>query len=253
MKRELEMGALVEAPPRLPENSVVRLVDLDPGTGGLISVDETGFVNIYINARLSHDGRLRALRHELQHYYRGDLYSDTDIREVERLADGPRVKAIDGTTLSTTPPGFAAKGMKAVGQGLYRLTGANLSKAAADLARVRALLLDACHICDVARTAPGLPVPALAALAEGLGVHDIAFIAWHPEGSEIAAALRFCREDGARLHGALFYDRRGQLDNALAVLEAQAQRVTVDLRRRRGRLDISGITAVAEGMVERVY
>ena len=79
-------------PPRelpLPENCRVRLVDLPVQAGGLISVDEDGFVNIYLNARLSRDAQREALQHELRHHYRDDLYSDRDIRAVEREADAP--------------------------------------------------------------------------------------------------------------------------------------------------------------------
>ena len=242
-------AAAVDVPARLPENCLVRLIDLEPGVSGMISVDETGFVNIYINARLSYDQRRRALRHELRHYYREDLYSAADIREVERLAEGPLVRAVDGTILDALPPGFDPAGLQDAGNGRYYLNGGNLARAAADLRRVRALLLDACRIADVAQSAPRLHAPALSALAESLSPDDLSPIAFQSE----SAALPFCREDNGQLYGTLFYDRRGQLDNALAIFSLNAHRVTVDLRRCRGRLDVCAITAEVDGRTYKIY
>ncbi|MGX8705573.1 MAG: hypothetical protein ACSW8J_03245 [bacterium] len=219
-----EGAALMETSLRLPENAAVRLIDLSPSVGGLISVDETGFVNIYINARLSRDGQLEALRHELRHYYRDDLYSGADIRDVERLAEKPDV--LRGATKD--------------------LHSGNRARAA-ELNRVRALLLDACHICEVAQRAPAVPVSIFMSLASGLNVGDISPIA------PPSAVLRFDREEVGRLHGALYFDHRGRLNNALAVFEAMDQRVTVDLRAHAGRLDICAITAEAEGRALKIY
>ena len=243
----------VDAPARLPENCLVRLMDLEPGVSGLISVDETGFVNIYINARLSYEERLRALRHELRHYYREDLYSDVDIREVERLAEGPVVRTVDGTPVEAMPPGFDPAGLRDEGGGRYRLTGGNLSRAAADLRRVRALLLDACRIVDVAQPSPFISIRSLSTLAEALSLDDLSAIAFQPEGAPLSAALPFRREDTGQIYGTMFYDRRGQLDNALVVFVLEARCVTVDLRRRQGRLDVSAIAVEAGGRTVKVY
>ena len=234
---------------RLPDHCAVRLLDLDPGVGGLIAVDEDGFVNIYINARLSRDGQLRALRHELRHYERGDLYSDADIREVERLADGPVVLDITGAVVEDPAPAFDPEALRAVGRGLYRPTGKNEARAAADLARLRGLLTEAVGMYDVLQRPPLLPAERLAALAGGLCPEDLAFISWQAGG----AALRFSREDGGRLHGAVFYDRHGRPDSALAAFELDDARVTVDLRRRQGRLDIHGIRRERGEWTEKVY
>lgn len=67
----------------LPDDCIVREVDLPPGVRGLVAMDDEGFLNIYVNARLSHEGRLDALRHEIDHIENDDLTNDQDIRAVE--------------------------------------------------------------------------------------------------------------------------------------------------------------------------
>lgn len=247
---EREATGMLESALPLPDDCAVRLIDLEPGVDGLIAVDEDGFVNIYINARLSRDGQLRALRHELRHFHRDDLYSDRDIREVERLADKPVVLAMDGTPLEDPAPAFDPEALKPLGRGLYRPLGANIDRAAGDLERIRALLTEAGRICDVMRGGPGV---ALMALAEGLNVSDIAFIAWQPAGAAFPVSLRFYREEANILHGALFYDARGRLDNALAAFETENRRVAIDLRQWNGRLDVRSIELEADGHTEHIY
>lgn len=281
----LRKGAVsADVPAGLPENCLVRLIDLEPGARGAIQVDETGFVNIYINARLSHEERVKALRHELRHYYRDDLHSEAGIREVERLAEGPLERTVDDGSseavgarprnagngnrrlkdgslaravakglliraVDMAPPGCDTARPVQAGEGRGPLTGGPLVRAAADLRRVRALLVDACHIADVAQTTPALPVSALLALVEGLSVEDLGPAAFRSG----CAALPFQREAGGLLYGALFYDGFGLLDNALAVFAPDARRITVDLRRRRGRLDVCAIEAEGEGRTVRIY
>ena len=67
----------------LPDDVTIRLQDMPVRQGGMIAESPDGHVNIYLNARLSHDGRLRAAHHELDHYGHGALDSDEDIRAVE--------------------------------------------------------------------------------------------------------------------------------------------------------------------------
>lgn len=62
----------------------VRLVDLPPRVGGMVSMDDDGFYNIYLNARLSREMQRAALRHELEHIADDDLYNTRPITEVER-------------------------------------------------------------------------------------------------------------------------------------------------------------------------
>ena len=66
----------------------VRIVDLPPGIGGGIMVDEDGNANIYINARHGRDAQLRTLEHEREHFIRDDLHNDDDIEMAEARADG---------------------------------------------------------------------------------------------------------------------------------------------------------------------
>lgn len=61
----------------------VRLVDLPPRVGGLVSMDEEGFYNVYINSRLTRERQREALRHELDHIAEDDLYNTRPIEVVE--------------------------------------------------------------------------------------------------------------------------------------------------------------------------
>lgn len=222
----------------LPEECAVRLVDLPVTAGGVIAVDETGFVNIYLNARLSREAQLKALRHELRHYYRGDLYSDEDIRTVERKAELP----IPPEGLSAA---FDPKELRQVGRGLYRPSGESLARASAQLDELRTLLAEACGIFDVVQTPPHQSRDALLGLVNSLDAGDIAFVTWQD-----AAALHFSREG---LYGALYYDADGAPDNAVAVMLSGDARITVDLRRRRGRMEVCGITREVGERLEKLY
>ena len=68
---------------QLPDDYTVRLIDLPTSVGGRISECPDGHIDIYINARHSHAGRLRAAEHEFEHWRNGDLHNGIDIREVE--------------------------------------------------------------------------------------------------------------------------------------------------------------------------
>ncbi len=240
-------------PPRelpLPENCRVRLVDLPVQAGGLISVDAEGFVNIYLNARLSRDAQREALQHELRHHYRDDLYSERDIRTVEREADAPGLMDIDGMPLEGPPTVFDPAALRCVGRGLYLPTGENRARAAAHVARLRELLLEACRIYDVMQTPPLLPLDGLTALAGALEAGDIAFAAWQRLGARRVPVLHLSREG---LYGAIYFADDGMPDNALMVMLLGEARVTVDVRRRRGGLEVCGIAREVDGRAEKVY
>ena len=66
-----------------PDEYCVRLIDLPYGVNGLITMDSDGFANIYINARLGYDERIKTVRHELAHLSNDDVYNGWDIRLVE--------------------------------------------------------------------------------------------------------------------------------------------------------------------------
>lgn len=234
----------------LPENCRVRLVDLPVEAGGMIAVDETGFVNIYLNARLSRQAQREALQHELRHHYRGDLYSDEDIRDVERAADGPGIVTLGGSPVAANAAAFDPGELRRVGKGLYLPTGDNLARAAAHIDALRQLLLEACRVYDVMQDPPVLSRGALEDLAGSLGAGDIAFVAWHDAAEACPAVLHFSRED---LYGAIYYAPDGAPDNALAVMVVGEIRLTVDVRRRGARLDVCGITRSAGGRTVRIY
>lgn len=73
---------------KLPDNAIVRLIDLPHGVGGAIMEDEEGFVNVYINARSGHDAQVKDLDHEITHIENDDLHNDDPIDVIEARADG---------------------------------------------------------------------------------------------------------------------------------------------------------------------
>jgi hypothetical protein len=81
-----------------PDGCAVRLVDLPYSVGAMVAFDETGYASIYLNARWPNEQRKQALKHELRHIANDDIYNDTDIRAIERRADGAPV------TTDSKPP-----------------------------------------------------------------------------------------------------------------------------------------------------
>ena len=98
----------------IPDNAIVRLIDLPHGIGGAVMEDEDGFISIYVNARHGHYAQLDDLDHELAHIEHDDLHNDDPIEVIESRANGhatprrlPRLfKASD--LLQQTPPVAAA-------------------------------------------------------------------------------------------------------------------------------------------------
>lgn len=68
---------------QIPPWCAVRLIDLPYRVGAMIAVDDDGFTNIYINARLAREKQRTCLKHELRHMRRDDVYSTRTIYEVE--------------------------------------------------------------------------------------------------------------------------------------------------------------------------
>lgn len=96
---------------KIPDDVIVRLIDLPPGIGGAIMEDEDGVYNVYINARHGHYAQLDDLDHELAHIELDDLHNNDPIEVIESRADAhatgsrrlPRLfKAID--LLPPSPP-----------------------------------------------------------------------------------------------------------------------------------------------------
>ena len=270
MGRSAEAGRLP-----LPEDCAVRLVDLAWNVGALISEGEDGFLNIYLNARLSQEARQRALQHELRHYYRDDLHSQADIRQIE--ADMPPVQgivAMDGGILARPAPVFAPEALLPAGRGLYRPTGINLDKAIRDLLSLRPALEAACDTYDVMQRRPWVPAARLRAHCAALLARPeeaVAFVAWQPGAGEAAlperpelperpalpVVMQFSDADG-RVEGAIYYRGDGAPDNALALVDEEAEghalRIAIDLRRRGGALILHALRRAVDGQAwERVY
>jgi len=66
---------------------IVRLVDFPESIPAVTRKDSEGDYNIYINAKLSADGRAAAFRHEIDHIRRGHFYQDGPVKEKEKEAD----------------------------------------------------------------------------------------------------------------------------------------------------------------------
>ena len=251
-----------EEPVRLPENCAVRLIDLDPAVDGLLAVDESGFANIYLNARLSREAQRKALRHELNHYRRGDLYSKADIRGVERRAGQPTrpaLLAVDGSPLPDSAA-FKPGELRRVGRGLYLPTGENRRRVEADLKALEALLLEAVRTFDALQTPPLFPIHRPRALVGGLCCEVVAFLAFQPVArqSALPVAVQLFREPEDRLRGAVYYDARGSMDDALITVEAGDRpdlRLCFDFRRSRdgGCLHLCGILRESCAGIDQMY
>jgi len=76
----------------LPDSYSVRLVDMPVNEGGMIMESPDGHINVYINARLSNPGQIRAATHEYEHWLHDDLNNGDDIKTVEYRAGHHRNK-----------------------------------------------------------------------------------------------------------------------------------------------------------------
>jgi len=55
---------------------------------GVTRKDAEGDYNVYINAKLSADGRAEAFRHEIEHIRLGHFYEERPVADLEREAYG---------------------------------------------------------------------------------------------------------------------------------------------------------------------
>lgn len=65
----------------------VRLIDLPPTVNAVTALDEDGFYNVYINARLPRELQRKAFRHELRHISLNHFSSNKSTAECEREAN----------------------------------------------------------------------------------------------------------------------------------------------------------------------
>lgn len=66
---------------------IIRLVDLPLKIKGATVKDAEGDYNIYINARLSEDERVKAYRHEIEHIRLGHFYDERPVAIKEAEAE----------------------------------------------------------------------------------------------------------------------------------------------------------------------
>lgn len=63
----------------------IRYMDMPYKVKGITVKDDTGFYNVYINARLSKEVQDQATRHELTHITRNDFGSLEPIQNIEKM------------------------------------------------------------------------------------------------------------------------------------------------------------------------
>ena len=64
----------------------IRLVELPPTVDGVVTPNDDGSFDVYINALHCPDRQMEALRHEAEHILRDHLYGDRPVAECEREA-----------------------------------------------------------------------------------------------------------------------------------------------------------------------
>ena len=67
---------------------IIRVVDLPPSIRGATVKDAEGDYNIYLNARLNDDERVKAYWHEIDHIRRGHFYDELPVAEKEKQVKG---------------------------------------------------------------------------------------------------------------------------------------------------------------------
>lgn len=63
----------------------IRLIDLPPQVGGVVTPNEDGTYSVYLNSRKSREQNRIDFIHELNHIRNDDFYSDADIAVIENL------------------------------------------------------------------------------------------------------------------------------------------------------------------------
>lgn len=70
----------------LPQADIfVRLVNLPPSIGGIVTPNDDGTFSVYINANRPSERQIASYFHELEHIENDDFYTDKDIKEIENL------------------------------------------------------------------------------------------------------------------------------------------------------------------------
>lgn len=66
---------------------IIRLVDLPETVHGMTIIDAEGDYNVYINAKISEDERVKAYRHEINHIRLGHFYDERPVAVKEAEAE----------------------------------------------------------------------------------------------------------------------------------------------------------------------
>ena len=66
---------------------IIRVVDLPETVHGMTIIDTEGDYNVYINARISEDERVKAYRHEIDHIRLGHFYDERPVAVKEAEAE----------------------------------------------------------------------------------------------------------------------------------------------------------------------
>ena len=66
-----------------PDNVFIHIMNLPDGTREMVSPNEDGTYSIFLNAKLSNEGQLKAYRHAMQHIARDDFDSYADVQTIE--------------------------------------------------------------------------------------------------------------------------------------------------------------------------
>jgi hypothetical protein len=63
----------------------IRYIDLPCRVKGVTVMDEEGFFNVYINAKLSYKCQWQTIKHELTHIQRGDFFKADKLERIEAI------------------------------------------------------------------------------------------------------------------------------------------------------------------------
>ena len=63
----------------------VRLIDLPPQIGGMVTPNPDGTYSLYLNSKKSSEHKFEDYFHEVDHIENDDFYKVADIRSIEKL------------------------------------------------------------------------------------------------------------------------------------------------------------------------
>ena len=103
---------MIQIPPELEGEYIIRVMDMPECLNGMVKYDENDFANVYVNAKLNAEARQKAADHELTHVINDDIHNDDPIEVIESRADA------HATPRHRLPPLFKASDLLAPSQSL---------------------------------------------------------------------------------------------------------------------------------------